>query len=178
MKMIGSGLSYGAVAERLGVTRGSVAGRIFRLKNRMSVKKEPRTVRGVSHADQVAAANRLRAKSFKKKVTKEAAMKKVAEPPRVKEADDKRLKPLAPGVLPMVDNPKTLLELGPRECKAPVGPGPATIHGGVLNPFLFCGAKTEDGEIYCADHRPIMFIKKTGVAKPVALPKIGLTKDW
>jgi hypothetical protein len=163
---INKGWSYLAIATEIRRTylrqqplsRNAVAGRKYRLI------KAGREMKVPDHRSAVIHSNKQRAIKPKERKEKKAVTKKIiptAPPPeetRVRNRVTGQLKPVRPGVLPLTPNPKTILELGYRQCRAAVGEGPR-MHDGINNPFMFCGARTDEGETYCPDHAFLMYTK-------------------
>lgn len=183
---INRGWSYTLIAEGISkgrhpkwqLTRNAIAGRKSRLLKRGVTMATPDHYSAVTHA------NKQRAKATHAQkppvIKKEKVMTKKTPAPeevRVRNPATGQLKPLSAGVLPMTENPKTILEIGHRQCRAAVGE-PPRMYDGVFNPFLFCGAPTEEGETYCNKHAPLMYTKPkphTG-GRGMVLTRIGTNK--
>lgn len=178
---INSGRSYREIAAAISakrptewaVTRNAVAGRKHRLIERGREMKKPDSVMITTHG------NKQRAKA---KQRKEKVMKKIIAPApapqavRLRNPTTGQLKPLRPGVLPMVEGAKPITELGYRQCRAAVGE-PPKMYDGVNNPFLFCAAPTQEGETYCDDHAFLMYAKpKPKSERGFLLGRIGTNK--
>jgi GcrA cell cycle regulator len=181
--------SYSTIARRLGVSRNAIAGRVHRLRRAGHRIEIPNTGQEMAFLNKQRAEEQrqIRAAARVKKAPKPAAAKAakpaVEKPDNVVRLRDQvtgKLTPHRVGVLPMTDNPKTILELQPGECKAAVGE-PPKAYDGINNPFLFCGARTQEGAVYCADHAKVLFEKKrksSGGGDRFLLPRVGLSKDY
>ncbi len=160
--MINMGWTYRQVASGLNVTRpiggkltrNAIAGR----KSRLILKG--RDIKKPNHKILTAHANRQKPKPKPRKervvTSKIKTVAPAPEPVRVRSAATGQLKPVRPGVLPMVEGAKTITELGYRQCRAAVGEAPR-MHDGVNNPFMFCAAPTREGETYCDEHAGLMY---------------------
>ena len=129
--MWASGRSGGEIASSFGVTRCAVLGKIFRLglADRMFVnRRTPEQIQAAKRAKNQRANERRRTNRVN---TKKLAPKKLTitnlEALRCVEVE-----PLG----------KTLLELGPNECRYPYGDGP----------YTFCGNPTMGECSYCGPH--------------------------
>lgn len=179
---INIGWSYLAIANAISkarggvwpITRNAVAGRKLRLLKAGRSMKKPDHISNVTHANKRRAAVKARKeKVVTKKINAPAPR---MEPVRTRDRATGRITPEKPGVLPMTENPKTILQLGRRQCRAAVGEGPKK-HDGINNPFLFCGARTEEGETYCEDHAGLMYTKpKPRTPGGLILGRIGTNK--
>ena len=159
------------------LTRNAIAGRKHRLSKRGSKMKAPtRTFVAKTHK-----APKISKPPVKRK---ERVVKKKLPTPSVDQevirvrSSVGRLKPERPDFLPMTENPKTITELGHRQCRAAVGE-PPRMYDGIANPFVFCGAPTREGETYCDDHASIMYAKpkpKTPGDGGFILSRLGTNK--
>ena len=130
--MWSAGRSGGEIASSLGVTRCSVLGKIFRLRlpvraienNRRYKKRTP---------EQIAAKRAKDKRGNEKRRAKQSAVK----PQKLTITNLEALRCVE--VEPLG---KTLLELGPNECRYPYGDGP----------YTFCGNPTMGECSYCGPH--------------------------
>ena len=175
IKALNNGDSMRMVAEHLGRARNAVAGKKHRLKASGVIFINP-------DADETSRVNnRAMARAKAQLKRKEEKMK-----PKLQKDDNlihlrKRnpktgqLTPVHLRTLPLSPNPKTLLDLGYRECRAPVGPDPRMGHG-ALKLRLFCAEPTEEGCQYCAEHsKRFLNPRYQATGKGMILSRVGTT---
>lgn len=153
-KLWGEGRTAAEIASELGgVTRNAVIGKAHRLKlsgraspiqqgakkkaaaNSNAVKAKVAAPRAVKKTDAQNAAPSSDAVSVKKAVEKSMIAPVSVE--EISEADKKRKR------IPLVD-------LGACQCRWPLGDPRDSKFG-------FCGAKTDAGEVYCAEHTAVAY---------------------
>ena len=130
--MWSAGRSGGEIASSLGVTRCSVLGKIFRL--RLPVRAIENNKRYKKRTPEQIAAKRAKDKrGNEKRRAKQVAVKPKLTITNLEALRCVEVEPLG----------KTLLELGPNECRYPYGDGA---------PYSFCGRPQFNGSSYCGGH--------------------------
>lgn len=158
------------------ITRNAVAGRKYRLINRGWEIKKPDHMSAVTHANKQRVVKAKKEKESRPVKKPDKPASPLAQVIRLRNPATGQLKPVRPGVLPMTPNAKTITELGRHQCRAAVGEGPR-MHDGINNPFLFCGARTEEGEAYCTEHAALMYTApKARTERGFLLGRIGTNK--
>jgi hypothetical protein len=127
------GLTYAQLAEKFGITRGQVSGKLFRLgltehSGRMSAEE-----RRERHREALV---RFRAKRKLEGKTRKAAW--LADPNFKPTWAKKPSSDLFDSALRV-----SLVDIEPHQCRYPYGDGP----------FTFCGHGKAEGSSYCAPHR-------------------------
>jgi GcrA cell cycle regulator len=136
-------LSSSQIADHVGKTRNAVIGRAHRLR----LENLRETPNGWHEVNEL---KRVKARIARPKPTPKLVV--VAPPP-----------PIADAAIPL-EQRKTLMELGPHDCRWPVGdpqePG-----------FFFCGAVQRGGSSYCSAHHRVAYnrVREPFDARPIKL---------
>lgn len=133
-QLVEEGQSTGAIAERLGVTRGSVVGRCSRLKISIKAKREN---------------DRRFVERPKRRTRREKTLARKAGMSPFDMKVNRTPEPIVSE--PVTENAKQLLALGPNDCRYPLGDPMAGP------PHMFCAMPKQGNPSYCNFHHRVVW---------------------
>ena len=155
-RMAGNGYSAGQIADALGwPSRNAVIGRASRMGVRLCGRVATRKTVDAYHTPIVTT---LRKRAHRRPTIAADFTMRFGSPAVVPQPAPK---PIVPEPAPIVSTgPKSLLKLGAKDCRFPLGPKLAAAE-------LFCAAPVRAGSSYCTEHHALCWTPATRPKRPM-----------